>query len=218
MNKKLAILLVAIACFLICAAPIASAEGSFLDSLNPFADSTPDLDITGMQIQKVKKVHTDSEGNTKKSTDVYLKFKVKTDSDSMGNYTVEVKCLDKDNKEIKTIKSYVDSEGNASIPLKDVSGIKSANLTISDDSGNVLYNNSTSNVKTIEKVTKDKPKTTSSSSSSSSATYWASANSNKFHYPSCEWAQKISSKNKIVFHSRSEALNAGYSPCQVCGP
>lgn len=58
----------------------------------------------------------------------------------------------------------------------------------------------------------------SSSSSSSGQTYWASSNSNKFHYPGCEWAQKISSKNKVVFNSREEALNSGYRPCEVCGP
>ncbi len=74
-----------------------------------------------------------------------------------------------------------------------------------------------------DNITKDEPpkqETTSSSSSSSSSgqTYWASSNSNKFHYPGCEWAQKISGKNKVVFHSRDEALNSGYQPCQVCGP
>lgn len=61
-------------------------------------------------------------------------------------------------------------------------------------------------------------KSSSSSSSSSGDTYWASSSSGKFHKPSCEWAQKISGKNKVVFHSKDEALNAGYSPCQVCNP
>ncbi len=58
----------------------------------------------------------------------------------------------------------------------------------------------------------------SGSSSSSSQTYWASSNSNKFHHPDCEWAQKISGKNKVVFNSRDEALNSGYQPCEVCSP
>ena len=60
--------------------------------------------------------------------------------------------------------------------------------------------------------------TTSSSSSSSGDTYWASSSSGKFHNPSCEWAQKISSKNKVVFHSRDEAISSGYQPCSVCSP
>lgn len=58
----------------------------------------------------------------------------------------------------------------------------------------------------------------SSSSSSSSQTFWASKNSDKFHDPSCEWAQKISGKNKVVFNSRDKAISAGYRPCEVCNP
>ena len=58
----------------------------------------------------------------------------------------------------------------------------------------------------------------SSSSSSSGDTYWASSSSGKFHKPSCEWAQKISGKNKVVFHSRNEAISSGYQPCSVCSP
>ncbi len=60
--------------------------------------------------------------------------------------------------------------------------------------------------------------TSSSSSSSSGDTYWASSSSGKFHNPSCEWAQKISGKNKVVFHSRDEAISSGYQPCSVCNP
>ena len=74
-------------------------------------------------------------------------------------------------------------------------------------------------MKKTKDITKDKPvekKTTSSSSSGS--TYWASSNSDKFHKPSCEWAQKISSKNKVVFHSKDEAISSGYQPCSVCNP
>ena len=58
----------------------------------------------------------------------------------------------------------------------------------------------------------------SSSSSDSSATFWASKKSGKFHDPSCEWAQKISDKNKVVFNSRNEAIANGYTPCDVCNP
>ena len=60
--------------------------------------------------------------------------------------------------------------------------------------------------------------TSSSSSSSSGTTYLASSSSGKFHKPNCEWAQKISSKNKVVFHSRDEAISSGYQPCSVCNP
>lgn len=63
---------------------------------------------------------------------------------------------------------------------------------------------------------------TSSSSLTSSSTgsgpYIASANSHKFHYPTCRWGKKISEKNKVTFTSRSDAISQGYEPCKVCKP
>lgn len=50
------------------------------------------------------------------------------------------------------------------------------------------------------------------------AEYWASKNSNKFHYPSCEWAQKIKPENLIVFKNKEEATKAGYIPCKIYRP
>ena len=104
--------------------------------------------------------------------------------------------------------------------MPDVAKVKGAKISIFDKDGKVLYNASTFKIKTKENITQDEPKqeTTSQSSSSSGATYWASSNSGKFHNTSCEWAQKISGKNKVVFHSRDEAINSGYAPCQVCSP
>jgi hypothetical protein len=40
----------------------------------------------------------------------------------------------------------------------------------------------------------------------------------KFHLPDCEWAKKISPKNRVYFKSKSEALKRGYQPCKVCRP
>ena len=54
------------------------------------------------------------------------------------------------------------------------------------------------------------------SSSSGSASFIASANSHKFHYPNCRWGKKISEKNKVTFNSRSDAISQGYEPCKVC--
>jgi len=51
-----------------------------------------------------------------------------------------------------------------------------------------------------------------------SAEFWASKNSNKYHYPSCKWAQKINPKNLIKFNSPEQAIKAGYVPCKVCKP
>ena len=48
--------------------------------------------------------------------------------------------------------------------------------------------------------------------------YVASAKSNKYHYPTCEWALKIKAENLMTFNSAGEALEAGYVPCKVCNP
>ena len=60
----------------------------------------------------------------------------------------------------------------------------------------------------------------SSSDDSSAATteYWASIKADKFHLPTCEWAEKISEDNKIVYKSREDAIADGMEPCGECNP
>ena len=48
--------------------------------------------------------------------------------------------------------------------------------------------------------------------------YVVPAKSNKYHYPSCRFAQKFRSRNMAAFHSAKDALGAGYIPCKVCKP
>jgi len=48
--------------------------------------------------------------------------------------------------------------------------------------------------------------------------YVGSKTSNKYHYPDCKWAKKISAKNLVTFGTAQEALKAGYVPCKVCKP
>lgn len=48
--------------------------------------------------------------------------------------------------------------------------------------------------------------------------YVGSVNSNRYHYPDCEWAQKISPANQVWFTSAEEAQSRGYLPCKVCKP
>lgn len=48
--------------------------------------------------------------------------------------------------------------------------------------------------------------------------YVGSAKSNKYHYPTCEWAKNIAPKSLITFESAKKALDAGYVPCKVCKP
>jgi len=45
-----------------------------------------------------------------------------------------------------------------------------------------------------------------------------SAAGNKYHYPDCRWAQRISARNLIIFSSTADARNAGYEPCETCSP
>ncbi len=45
-----------------------------------------------------------------------------------------------------------------------------------------------------------------------------STKSDKYHYPSCRWAEKILPENQIWFSSSEEARTAGYVPCGVCHP
>jgi len=41
---------------------------------------------------------------------------------------------------------------------------------------------------------------------------------NKYHYPNCEYAQKIVFKQRVTFNSAKEAQAAGYVPCNLCNP
>ena len=48
--------------------------------------------------------------------------------------------------------------------------------------------------------------------------YVGSKKSNKYHYPTCRYAQKIKPNNLVTFKSAQEAKAAGYVPCKVCKP
>ncbi|OPY49348.1 MAG: hypothetical protein A4E49_03171 [Methanosaeta sp. PtaU1.Bin112] len=54
--------------------------------------------------------------------------------------------------------------------------------------------------------------------SSSNGPFVGSSKSNKYHYTSCQWAQKIKASNLITFSSSAEARAAGYVPCKICNP
>ena len=56
------------------------------------------------------------------------------------------------------------------------------------------------------------------SSTSSVGSFVGSSKSNKYHYPSCQWAEKISPANEVWFSGSQDARNQGYVPCKVCSP
>jgi micrococcal nuclease len=51
-----------------------------------------------------------------------------------------------------------------------------------------------------------------------SGKFVGSKKSDKYHYPSCRWAEKISPENEIWFSSSEDARAHGYVPCGVCKP
>lgn len=48
--------------------------------------------------------------------------------------------------------------------------------------------------------------------------YVVSVKSNKYHLPTCRYAEAITPENRIWFGSEEEARTAGYEPCGVCRP
>jgi hypothetical protein len=48
--------------------------------------------------------------------------------------------------------------------------------------------------------------------------YVGSKTSNKYHYPTCKWAQKIRPDHLIIFNSVKKAQAHHYIPCPVCKP
>ena len=56
-------------------------------------------------------------------------------------------------------------------------------------------------------------------SSGTTPKYVVNTNSMKFHYPSCEYVAKMSSKNRLdSYESRDSLISKGYVPCKVCKP
>jgi micrococcal nuclease len=51
-----------------------------------------------------------------------------------------------------------------------------------------------------------------------SGAFVGSLKSNKYHYESCKWAEKISPENEIWFADSNDARRHGYLPCGVCEP
>lgn len=91
--------------------------------------------------------------------------------------------------------------------------------------GNVIFNTTEpfnmSNFEVYQPPNHDNASSNNGDNTASSSvthTYVASANSNKFHEPSCSQGKRIKDSNKITFSSRDDAINAGYSPCSICNP
>lgn len=58
----------------------------------------------------------------------------------------------------------------------------------------------------------------SPSATSTGVVYIGNTNSHKFHYEWCSGAKKILESHRVIFTSREEAIDSGYSPCGTCNP
>ena len=52
----------------------------------------------------------------------------------------------------------------------------------------------------------------------SKLSYVGNKNTKKFHLSTCDGATSMSSKNKVNFKNREQAIDNGYSPCKTCNP
>lgn len=50
------------------------------------------------------------------------------------------------------------------------------------------------------------------------STFIGNKKSHVFHRSTCSSANTMSDKNKVLFTSRDEAIDAGYFPCGKCNP
>ncbi|MGI5950058.1 copper amine oxidase N-terminal domain-containing protein [Peptoniphilus sp.] len=73
----------------------------------------------------------------------------------------------------------------------------------------IVKNNTEKKVTTTSTVNEKTPVT---------GVYVGNLNSHKFHYSDCKSVKKMSDKNKVGLNSREEAINGGYTPCQICNP
>lgn len=215
--KKSTLILLSFIIFL-CAASIVDAQIKS-DGFSGLVHSTTDdsLDIDHLTIKEV--IRSSGDANAGNNTKYFLEF------DIGGNESfkklINLTCYDSDNNIIGFKQCSVYSSGFFSLELpSDIDNVKSVNMVISNEDGKILFNDTTSDIYVDSDIpVNHNSKDSSSTKSTSSGTkYVASSNSGKFHTPGCEWAGKISSKNKVVFSSRDEAISRGYSPCKVCSP
>lgn len=97
-----------------------------------------------------------------------------------------------------------------------IGAIFASGMFTSSNDNTSIDDNSQDNVSTDKKTITNYD--SGDNASTTATVYWASAKSDKFHLPSCEWAQKISSANKIVYDSRDDAIADGKVACEVCNP
>ncbi len=87
-----------------------------------------------------------------------------------------------------------------------------------DISGTVIAYSDKENISFDTKFTDNISETSTATEKPSDTQYIGNKNSKKFHLTTCSGAQSMSEKNRIVFSTRSEAVQNGYEPCKTCNP
>ena len=129
-------------------------------------------------------------------------------------------AVDASDKRCSKCGSLLDKKSNISSKLIIGIVIAVVVIAIAGAFASGMFNSHTSDTTASEKTQVEtvEPITKNDSSSSANTEFWASSKAEKFHTPDCEWAQKISDGNKIVYHSRDDAIADGKVPCSVCNP
>jgi hypothetical protein len=95
--------------------------------------------------------------------------------------------------------------------------------TVPKSTASVVLNTSATQAMPSVVLNTSMPATTATTTITTTATasqeaFVGSVKSNKYHYPGCQWAQKIKPSNEIWFSSSADARAHGYVPCGVCHP
>ena len=77
-------------------------------------------------------------------------------------------------------------------------------------------NTSTNNTKTAPADNKTASVENTATDSTQKCAYVASKNSNKYHLPTCRYAQNIKPENKVCFSSKEEAEGRGFQGAKCC--
>jgi hypothetical protein len=141
--------------------------------------------------------------NVAKSIDNLRKDQKRTDE-----FEERIRKQEEALKEIEKLKSEVASLKN---DVKAQENFNKSVATLTDNQS--IPEKKTAPLARVKRTAKNKKAV-----ASTEAKYVASRAAKKYHYPTCKWAQKIKSENKVVFNSATEARQAGYVPCKVCKP
>ncbi len=176
----------------------------------PLATDVPPVIVDGRTLVPVRAIFE------KLGASVNWDANIQTVTAVSGEKTITLKLNDTSayvNNELKTL----------DVPAQIVDGRTMVPARFVDESlgCQVLWdaNTQTVNVNTVSQPTTTIPtETTPVETVKKTGTYVGSLDSDKYHYPNCRWAEKITYENLIGFDTEEEAISKGYSPCGTCKP